>query len=314
MSANVTFFGRSYEITLSAPKSATGWRFGNTIAAQSALRVAFEVKRDSLQTPNTGKITLYNLNPQLRASITEGWQVTLSAGYSGFVDQIFSGEVASASASRGASETMTVSTTRQGPDIATQLQAIDGGTSLLNASFNRAYPAGTTLAHILKDVGKAMAVQPGVAVGVPNYALTRSQTLSGGCTQVLHALLDRHGIEFSVQNGKLNMIPKGQNLGKTAVVVSQNSGMINVPSSTSAAAKFESLLNPMLVPGQLAEIQSQSAQASGYYTVRTATFEGDSHGDAWKVTCECERVVDTVLELAPAHGFDYSSAVVPGLL
>lgn len=300
MSGYAQLFSRAYAVTLSDPKSTTGTRFGNMDAAGTALRCGFEIKKDALGAPNTGKITLYNLEPALRSAITIGWRVTLSAGYAGFVDQLFTGDVSA------------VVTTRSGPDITTEMTAQDGGRSLLNASFNQKYPKGTPLSSILKDVTKAMGVKPGIVLGLPDYRLGRSQTLCGGCAHVLHVCLDRHGIQFSVQNGKLNMYPKGKHLGTQAVVVSAATGMINIPSITNEALKFESLLNPMLVPGQLLQLRSSTAASIKYYTVRSASFEGDTHDAAWKVAVEAAPVTQPVQVLTPAHGLDYGAAVVAG--
>lgn len=294
---DVSLFGRAYRVVLSAEKEATGTAFGNMAPGQGALRVAFEIKKDALQTPNTGKITLFNLQPNLRSAITKGWRIKVQAGYQGLVDQVFVGSVT------------TAKTQRAGPDITTEVEAADGGESLLNASFNQKYPAKTPLWQILQDVARAMDVLPGVVLGLPNYSISRAQTLCGGCSQVLHVCLDKHGLTFSVQNGKLNILPKNAHLDTAAIVVSQNTGMLGVPSVTGDALRFEALLNPRLVPGQLVLMQSKNPQAAGFYKVEKVEIKGDNRDAAWQVTCECARMMQPVQTLGIAQGFQFNTAV-----
>jgi hypothetical protein len=294
---DVSLFGRAYTVVLSADKATVGTSFGNMAAGQGALRVAFEVKKDVSQTPNTAKITLFNLQPQLRSALTKGWRVKLQAGYVGLVDQVFIGTVT------------TAKTQRQGPDITTEIEATDGGESLLNASFNQKYPSQTPLWQILQDIARAMDVQPGVVLGLPDYRISRAQTLCGGCAQVLHTCLDKHGLVFSVQNGKLNITPKGKHIGQAAIVISQSAGMLGVPSVTGDALRFEALLNPRLVPGQMVVVQSKNPQAAGYYSIEKAELSGDSRDAKWQIACECARLTQPVQQLSAAHGFQFNTAV-----
>jgi hypothetical protein len=313
-------FARAYALTLSDPRDAFGLQYGNTVSGQSALRVRFEIKQGVKDTPNAAKITVFNLSEASRGAISGnaalqpgktatgamgqvGTQVSLVAGYQGIADTLFFGSA------------FKVTTKRDGPDITTEIEATDGQYALLNAAFNQTYAKGTPLSAILSDVAKAMGVNIGVVIGLPDYTLSRSQTLSGGCRQVLDTCLRRHGIEFNVLNNKLNMVPKGRHLGKTAIVVSPQTGMLGVPSITDEGVTFDSLLNPKLIPGQLVQVVSQNEKAQGFYKLRAATFVGDSHADDWKVTAECARLPDGVVQaLTPARGFDFAAATVPGLI
>jgi hypothetical protein len=313
-------FARAYALTLSDPRDNYGLQYGNLVSGQSALRIRFEVKQGVKDTPNTAKITVFNLSETSRSAISAngalnpgkgavgaagavGTQIKLVAGYQGLVDTLFFGSA------------FKVTTKRDGPDITTEIEATDGQEALLNATFNQRYPKDTDLWRILRDVAKAMSVDIGVVVGLPDYKLSRSQTLTGGCRQVLTDCLGRHGIEFNVLNNKLNMMPKGRHLGHAAIVVSPLTGMVGVPSITDEGVTFDSLLNPKLIPGQLVQVVSQNQKAVGFYKLRAATFVGDSHADDWKVTAECARLPDGAVQaLTPARGFDFAAATVPGLI
>jgi hypothetical protein len=295
-------FARVYALTLVPPTGGEPAQFGNLAAGQSALRVAFEVNKGVKTNPNSAKITLYNLNRQARTALGAGYLVALQAGYDGLAEKIFIGTVSK------------VETARAGADITTTLEATDGQEALLAASFNRSYPSQTHLAQVLQDVGKAMSVDPGVVLGLPDETFPRGIALHGSCTAVLRKLCHKHGLEASVQNGKLNILPIRAHLGQAAIVLSSKTGMLGVPSATKEAVTFDALLNPKLVPGQLVQVVSANTAASGYYKIRTVKIAGDTHGDKWQANCECARLTETVQQLGPAQGFNYAQAVVPGLL
>jgi hypothetical protein len=295
-------FGRAYAVALKAPDASLAAQFGNIVAGQSALRLSFEVVKTATDTPNTAKITLYNLNPAARSAVGAGYNVELRAGYDGLCEKVFIGVVSKAT------------TARQGPDVTTTIEATDGQEGLLNARFNREYPANTQLASVLADIGEAMSCDPGVVLGLPQQAFTRGVTLSGSARDALKTLLARHGLEASIQNGKLNIVPKGAHLGTAAIVISAYTGMIGIPSATKDSVTFDSLLNPKLVPKQLVAVQSRNRFSSGFYAIRKAKLEGDTHDAKWQVNCECARLPAATQALSPAQGFLYQSAVVPGLL
>lgn len=308
MGAQQYLFARAYAVTLAASSAQTGLQYGNLDAAQSALRVRFEVKQGVKDTPNSAKITLFNLSQYSRTGLCaepgRTTRIKLQAGYQGLVDTLFFG-----SASK-------ITTKRDGPDITTEIEATDGQDALLNTAFNQKYLRHTPLTAILSDVRRAMNVELGVVLGLPaGYTLARSQTLSGGCRQVLTACLRRHGLEFNILNNKLNILPRGRHLGKAAVVVSPQAGMLGVPSISTEGVSFDSLLNPKLVPGQLVQLISHNATATGFYKLRAASFTGDSHGDDWKVFCECARLpAGQAQALGPITNLAFGAATNPNLL
>jgi hypothetical protein len=302
-------FNRRYSLAILGPQGQNALQYGNIGAAQAPLRVAFEVEKTPADAANTGKIALFNLNRQVRAALGPGYKLQLTAGYEGLAEKIFIGLVHK------------VVVQRQGPDVVTSMECRDGQFGLFEASFNQDYPPGpsTKLAAILSDVAKVMTVDIGVVIGLPDESFPRGITLHGGCRDVLRKLLHKHGLEASVQNGKLNIIPEKYTMGTKAVVISQSTGMIGVPSMSGATnqdVSFDCLLNPKLVPAQMVQILSDSDNTSGFFKIRTAKYAGDSHDNNWQVSCECARIPKETLvtSLSPAQGFAFGSAVIPGLL
>lgn len=297
-------FGRSYRLQVQAKDGGAAAVYGNQAQGQSPLRVNFEIERDSIPTPNGAKITVFNLSAASRAALGPGYIVSLAAGYDGLVDRIFLGAV------------QKVTITRQNADIATQMELSDGAGALLGTLFKKDYPPKTThLATVLSDVAAAMKIDAGIVVGLPDETFGRGLSLHGSCQDILRTLLNKHGLEFTVQNGKLNIMPYHTHLGSAAVVLSESTGLLGVPSAPEKdAVQFEALLNPRLVPGQLVQVVGAQSNIDGFYKLRKVKFTGDTHDQDWKASCEAARVTQPLQTLTPAFGLAYGQAVVAGLI
>ena len=159
-----------------------------------------------------------------------------------------------------------------------------------------------------------MDASPGVVVGIPDKRFARGYTVHGLCRNSLETLLKPYGLEASINNGKLNILPKSGSLGTSAIVLSPQTGLLGIPSVALTAVEFEALLNPRLVPGQIVKLVTANTNTSGYFKIRSCKMAGDTHDAKWTVTCQAVRSVGVVKELAPAQGFAYDQAVVPGLI
>ncbi|RYF09308.1 MAG: hypothetical protein EOO40_07115, partial [Deltaproteobacteria bacterium] len=133
-------FGRAYSVTLVAPNGTIEAQYGNMGTGGTGLRVAFDVERTVADAGNTAKIALFNLSPGNRAAIGKGYRVQLVAGYVGLAEKIFIGTVSKSIVQR------------QGADIITNIEALDGQQGLFSASFNQDFPPDTRLCDVLSLV------------------------------------------------------------------------------------------------------------------------------------------------------------------
>lgn len=308
-------FDRAYAVNIGAPKQTAALQYGTIGTKPAALRVRFEVEKTIFgASPNHSKIELFNLSVESRSSIKKGYLVQLLAGYSTLknksplIGTIFTGNV------------YTAKSDRNGPEIITTLECLDGGSAITYAVLDKSYGPGTTLVQILTDIATAMsltttsnpaAVSAGVAIGIPEQTFNNGFVCKGPCKDSLDMLLKPQGLEWSVQNGNLNIIPKTAFDGNTAQVVSVETGMIGVPSLNEYFVQFTSLLNPKLVPGALVQIFSENTLLNGFYKIRKAKYTGDSHDNHWQVACEATPMPKgSVQSLSSAQGFDYQTALV----
>jgi hypothetical protein len=320
-------FKRAYTVSLAPPGQAASLQYGTAGLNPAPLRVRFDIDKNMVGSSNKSKIELYNLSIQSRQSIKKGYMCQLQAGYSGLLETLFIGNV------------VIPKSVRKDGDIITELECGDGESAIVFARLDKSYGAGTTLAQILTDVAQAMgtatisnpvAINGGIAVGIPNVIYNKGFVAHGSCAETLTKLLKPQGVEWNVQNGNLNIIPINGNSGNTAIVVSSGvepsvdafgnptsvfnpqaaTGLIGVPSQNDDFTQFTSLLNPKLVPGVLVKLISENTSLNGFYKIRRSHFEGDSHDNKWQVTCEAIPQTGVVQSLPTARGFNYTAAVV----
>lgn len=291
-------FRRVYSVFLQSPTASSGIAYGNHYSNQTALRVAFSIEKKTESAPNKGTITLFNLNPKTRAAISLGWTIRLRCGYENLVDTIFIGKIG------------IVNHTRQGPDIASSLQVSEGFRALLETPFQKSYPPKTHVAQVLQDIAKQMDVKIGVVRDIPDVVYAKGLTLSHGCRDALDTVLKPLKMEAAISNERLNILPADKPFGTRAVVVSKDSGLINTPTIEKRDVNFDAVLLPQLtVPGQLVQVKTGDAAASGFFKIRSVKVEGDSHGEAWSVSCNCARITGFTVKPLTAYGYDFNSAI-----
>lgn len=292
-------FNRAYELAIGAPNQTSALKYGNIDAKNpSPLRVSFEIDKFSLNTSNKAKISVYNLTQAHRQAIKRGFLITLKAGYKTVYDQLFVGNILP----------LGLGSERHEADIVTTFECGDGESSIILANLDKSYPAGVSKFSIVQDCAKAMhlendtnpdGVNAGITLGVLNSGVYNTGfTVRGSVADTLSKVLTPLGLEWSIQNGAINIIPKTGHNGQTAIVVSTETGMIGVPSQDGDMMKFSSLLNPQLVPGALVNVKSKNTDVNGYYRIRKSHFEGDTHeNNKWNVNCECVTMPNVVQSL-----------------
>lgn len=299
-------FKRAYTLNMAPPGTTAALQYGTEGPSPAPLRVKFDIDKNMIGSSNKSKIEIYNLSTQSRMAIKKGYVLQLNAGYNGLIEQLFVGNV------------VTPISKRKDADIITEIECGDGESSITFARLDKSYGAGVKLSDILQDVARAMgsattynplATNAGIAVGIPDLVFNKGFVASGACRDSLDKLLKPQGLEWSIQNGNLNIIPITAYNGASAIIVSSDTGMIGVPSQNDFFTQFESLLNPKLVPGQLIKMESENTALNGFYKIRRSHFEGDSHDTKWQVSCECIPQAGVVQSLRAANGFNYDTAV-----
>lgn len=262
-------FNRSWSVKVGVP--------GDLAYEYTQLRTVFQIEKTSASSSNKATVQLYNLNLQSRMAMQKkGLQLQLKAGYFGLIESLYLGDV------------MKVEIKRDHELIVTTFECGECEKQLANAHFEKSYPPGTTYVQIVQDLAAALGVDIGVVLGIQAMSYNTGVSFSGSCKHVLDRLLLRQGLEWSIQNNALQILPRSAHNGEEAIVLSKKTGLIGVPSPKESGILFSALLNPKLMPGQAVKIVSDTF--NGFYKIKMAKFSGDSHGDKWQVECEGVRI------------------------
>jgi hypothetical protein len=271
-------FNRVWSVTLSPPGQAAASEY-------TQLRTQFDIEKGSLGTSTKSKIVLYGLSAASRQKIVKGWNVRLIAGYKGFSDTIFSGNILPNG----------IAVKRDGPEIMTTIESGDGESAIVLGTFDKSYPAPAMLSVIISDIVTELVTKEGlsrgVVAGIPNVIFQNGFTAHGAVKDMLDKLCKTNGLQWFVHNGAISVFPVTSSNGTPTIQVNSSTGMIGVPSSDGGFMHFVSLLNPGLVPGVPIQMtSSENPSLNGFYQVLRSHFEGDSWDSKWQVSCECRLV------------------------
>lgn len=273
----------------------------------SEFRIVFAVKKTDGQTPNTANIRVYNLADDTANRIqNEFTQVFLQGGYEANYGVIFAGNVKRVRKGR-----------ENGTDTYLEIQAADGDAGYNFAVVNATIAAGAQqrdqieqAARVLKGKG----VETGYLAPTQTEALPRGKVMYGMARDYLRQSSETVGASWSIQDGKLQLVPLSGVLPGQAVVLNSKSGLIGQPEQTNDGVKFRCLLNPLIAVGgalqinqrDIAEAQLETSTESnpantpptladdGFYRVITLELAGDTRGNDWFCEGVCLDIDATV--------------------
>jgi hypothetical protein len=282
----------------------------------SALDLEFKILRSLKPSPNRAVITLWNLNPDHRAALlrrnkpTPNGQpvpinVQVEAGYKGRRTVLLSADLRE------------VASRREGTDWKTLISMDDGGAAVRAARFPKGgvqFTAGTPVGQVLRQACAALGVGLGNARNFEataevfgwGRAIPHTMTLTGSAFDGLKRVTDSIGVNFSIQGGVLQLLPKGQPLQTTAVLLSPDTGLLDSPEAAidstvslgfaktatgkpstpnpptpknTSILKCKAMLIPGLVPG--AVVKLDAASYKGLYEISEVEYVGQSWGKDW---------------------------------
>lgn len=262
------------------------------------IRITFDIEKDASEQPNPHKIRIYNLAPATRKAIEEpDLRCVLYAGYAEEDGPILM-----------ASGAVTFAYTFfEPPDVVTELEVHDGYIEIRDTAVSLGYGPGATAGLIIRDIAKQMGLPLIMANDVPDRAWQNGFSFYGPARQALHKVVQGTGLEWSIQNQTLQVVPKRGTTLRQAVVLAADSGLIGYPERTREAAKekarvkdertgnranlvsaeqqrdgwrVRSLLLPQVNPGDLVKLESRST--NGFYRAESVKHTGDSDGGDWQ--------------------------------
>lgn len=270
----------------------------------SALRIKFRVIQSDNQTPNHANIRVFNLSDATAKKVQKEFTlVTLQAGYqAGPFGVLFTG---------------TIKQVRRGrinpTDTYLDILAADGDQGYNFGTVNTALKAGWTTTDVAAAARKGLNVDAGYTPQPPNAAAVRGKVLYGMARDTVRDLANTQQWAWSIQNGKLQMVPITSYVPGTVVVLTGQTGMIGLPEQTEGGIAAKCLINPNIRIGTLVQINNASIQRAflgglnlntpgrlenlpgllptvtddGFYRVYVAEHSGDTRDLEWYSDLTC---------------------------
>lgn len=233
----------------------------------SELRFAFHVQNADVESPNNAAIRVYNLSPDTTRKITgsgavEYTRVILQAGYEGGnFGVIFDG---------------TIKQFRQGKENAVDsyldILAADGDIPYNFGVCSASLPAGSDTMARVRTTAKQIGVELLQNTNLTGGVLPRGKVLFGMARSLLRCEARSIGATWSIQNGKVQIVPNDSYLPGEAVVLNSGTGLIGMPTQTDQGVRARCLLNPKLRIGGLVQIDQASINRLSQADLRALGF------------------------------------------
>ncbi len=278
----------------------------------SQLRLQFNVRHASVQTPKVLEARIYNVSRQTAASVQKEYtRVILSAGYQGNIGKLFDGQIRQ------------IRFGRENPtDTYLEIIAADGDQAYSQGLISQTLAAGHGASDVYRELVNAGSGY-GLTTGTPppnSGSAVRPKVMFGPIRDHARVLATSTGTSFQITDGALNyallQTAQGQSTQVQAVVLSPSTGLIGIPKQTIDGVEATCLLNSRLKPdgyvtidtglinqkqvevsysavqgGNLVDNGSQSNVAgispSGTYRIVYVDHIGDTRASDWYSTVAC---------------------------
>lgn len=282
----------------------------------SSLRCTFYIARGDKQVPNSADVRIYNVKDETANRITgEFTRVVIQGGYEGNFGLLFDGTIKQARRGRVDAK-----------DSYIDIVAADGDQAYNHSVMSLSFAAGATPPDDLRAFLAAMAkhgITQGYTPELSTNGRVRGRVFYGMTRDELREWAEVQDALWSIQDGKLVLIPKTSYVPGDTPLISPSTGLIGVPEQTQNGIEMRVLLNPSLKIGQVVKLDSAvnpfrfgldldsqgpnfalersiKTNADGLYYVMSADHSGDTRGNEWYTDLVCLAVDATVpLDAAP---------------
>lgn len=272
-------FDRQYRLA-AGPAGGTGFEVGETSKAQPvALHVNFSLQKSDLETQNTGRVTLWNLNPSQLAVLNEkDCVVSLKAGYGSKLALIFAGIVSY------------VSTTTDSADRKTEIEVIDNLVEIRDTYVSVSYNGTVNWKTIFDDVAAQMGVAVSYSYNAEFADISNGFSFVGLARDIMTKGCKCCNLSWSIQNGVMQVKKPGDVMSREVYVLSPDTGLLGIPARVvitqdEATGKntlgwdVEYFLNGAINIDDYVKLESETV--TGYFRVYSLEISGDNVSGDW---------------------------------
>ena len=272
-------FDRQYSLA-AGPAGGAGFEVGETSKAQPvALHVNFSLQKSDLETQNTGRVTLWNLNPSQLAVLNEkDCVVSLKAGYGSKLALIFAGIVSY------------VSTTIDSADRKTEIEVIDNLVEIRDTYVSVSYNGTVNWKIIFDDVAAQMGVAVSYSYNAEFVDISNGFSFVGLARDIMTKGCKCCNLSWSIQNGVMQVKKPGDVMSREVYVLSPDTGLLGIPARVvitqdEATGKntlgwdVEYFLNGAINIDDYVKLESETV--TGYFRVYSLEISGDNVSGDW---------------------------------
>lgn len=252
----------------------------------AGMRIKFGIDKSLGRDPNTAEITVSNLRDNSRSQLqAKGAKVVLLAGYDDNLSQIFAGTIKHADQS-----------TQVGWD--SRVQCGDGERAMRWGRISTSIKGSVDALELVKRIAGALEIDPGNASTVLAGGARRFESgyaADGNAAAELDRVLGAAGMEWSIQDGRLQVLTRGATTADIAVLLEPDTGLVGSPEVGTndkrggrSFVKVRSVLNPLLKPG--AKIDLRSKAHRGILRAEKVRHSGDTGGNEWYSDVEATQI------------------------
>ena len=272
-------FDRQYRLA-AGPAGGAGFEVGETSKAQPvALHVNFSLQKSDLETQNTGRVTLWNLNPSQLAVLNEkDCVVSLKAGSGSKLALIFAGIVSY------------VSTTIDSADRKTEIEVIDNLVEIRDTYVSVSYNGTVNWKIIFDDVAAQMGVAVSYSYNAEFVDISNGFSFVGLARDIMTKGCKCCNLSWSIQNGVMQVKKPGDVMSREVYVLSPDTGLLGIPARVvitqdEATGKntlgwdVEYFLNGAINIDDYVKLESETV--TGYFRVYSLEISGDNVSGDW---------------------------------
>ena len=247
---------------------------GETYLASEGLRVVASLRSSNSQTETRSTVRVWNLSDARVPQLVTASRCRLFAGH-GYSDPplVAQGDV------------LYVRTEyADATDSIAHFEFEDGRVLLRDTQIDIATPSGVrgiTVRSVLEDIANAMSLDIDIPTGVPFSNLLPDASFSGPAWQVLNDVLTPLRVHWYIAGGSVRLtIPTATQ--RVESLISEATGLIGHPTTTSEGARATMLLTTEFTPNQAVRVVSRTVD--GIFTVKSIRHDIDS----WEGTLRTE--------------------------
>lgn len=272
-------FDRQYRVSIGQAGS-EGFEIGAEVP--SPLHISFSLERADVETQNTGKLSIWNLNPEHLSQLEQkDCLVVVKAGYGNQLGIVFAGVITF------------FTTSMDGADRLTEIEVVDYRVEVRDTYVSLSYEGVVGVETVMEEIGGQMGVTVSYSYNAEFSKFQNGFSFVGAGKDALSKACDSSGLCWGIHNGVLQIKKTGDVMSNQVYVLSASTGMIGIPKrvlisnndgsdGSSLGYDVVFLMNASIHVDDYVKVES--AYLTGYFRVYSLQIEGDNLSGFWQCT------------------------------